>query len=1039
MTRRILLLVTTLGALVAAYYVYSLVAGRDPAPKTDYGDVPGRWSPPQTGGQGGVTLDRVKGLRLVARDEAGRVEALYLAEEVTRRADGSYLLEDVRVELHHKNGQKTILRADQAEVYGEELDRGANIRRAHLTGNVRVYFDPSKEPDRLPVEQREDEVVRVLVDEVEVDNEHLTIATEGPVAVYSPEADVFGRGLHISWNESPRELRVLRLTEGRYMAVYNVPAELDVLALPGAEAGEPNALAEPTTAPAAASQPASRPTTRSTTAPAEPQPQNQYVAEFRDNIKVVQGRRRLEGADALRLRFDWDSSWRGADSGLTGRRRARPATRPATAPATAPAPASTRPAGEREDGPMEIFWTGPLVLRPVGRTETPSRRRYEVSATGRRVVLADPRATAGCREFLFRHPAQAGFLLGTKADPARLLLAEGAEVACEKIRFEPKAGRAYLDGPGQMSRRFEQGLSQQRAMALIQRPDANRAPDAEKITWGRKVEIAFATERAPDPNGQVRTRQVLREAEFFDDVLLQQGPDPNDDFVRCKRLKVFMARGERVAALPERAVATGGVVARQEGADVRAETVTVHFVEAGTDAETVEPGAAPVLAGRVRPSTVEAGGGVTVTDRREGQDPVVAQADRLRSNLIDRTVTLHGEPAVVRQGPNHLTGAVIRLDQEDGSAEVDGKGKVSFLTTRDMNGRRLATPRPLEVTWSREMQFHGRRRTATFGGDVALDSAEDQVRCGKMQILFSADEPAKPAPAATQPATRPAPTGRDKRRFRGMAVEMERYSRRRISMILADDDIALRSRRRNDANQLIRRVQLSGDKLIYDAENARMTMLGEGTFLAEDYQPPRPKDEQTAPDEADMLGGSIDRPSQTAFQWHRSMQFSQHSRLVLLDGEVTMVHRSGDKVVLTEKLDVPRQQWGVLTDGRRTVLKCGHMMVKFAPPDEATTRPAGDVLAEGPDLGPVEQFTAQADINLKDGPWQVLAQQIKYYRPLDRALILGYLDGKPAANATVYHEDPKTGRSQSWASPKIVWFRKNNKIVTEQVTGAGGR
>lgn len=256
-------------------------------------------------------------------------------------------------------------------------------------------------------------------------------------------------------------------------------------------------------------------------------------------------------------------------------------------------------------------------------------------------------------------------------------------------------------------------------------------------------------------------------------------------------------------------------------------------------------------------------------------------------------------------------------------------------------------------------------------------------------------------------------------------------------MVLADKDVTLQSRRENAGKQLVRRIQLTGDKLIYDAQTSRLTMLGYGTFMAEDYQKPK-EQRQAGPD---GLVAAVGRPSQTAFQWNDSMQFSQQDRLVVLDGNVKMVHRSGDKVVLTDNLNVPRDVWGKLEAGRRTVLTCGNMMAKFAEPEKSPrTRPAaGDLSEEGPDLGPLQLFSATRDVNLKDGPWQVLAQRLIYNREKDLAVIWGFVEGERPANATVLYEDPTTGRSQSWSSPRIIWYRQNNKIVTEEVTGAGGR
>ena len=1065
MKRRIILLLTTLTGLVAALYVYSLVAGLDLITSA-LPEMPGRPVPigrPPRGG--GASIQDANEVCIVARDKEGRLEAIYRAGRWTRRDDGSHLLIDPRVELYHRNDQRTILLADKAEVYGEELDRGVKIRRAKLSGNVRIYFDPSTEPDRAPVEERPDEVVRVHVEDVEFDNEHLSIQTDGRVTVFSPEADIYGQGLSISWNETPRELRLLRIERGQYMAVYNVPEELNMISLPGG--GQEGAAATSRPASQPASQPAgadtqpvivriqdvkppagTQPTTATTaSAPAKPKARNQYVAEFNRDVKVVHRSRRLQGAEKLSLRFDWDASWRkGREGGYLGRRRSRDrrakkppaATAPSSRPTSRPTsrPAGTQPAGPGEPEPMEIYWTGPLVIRPVGRTETPKQDRYEVTATGAKVVLTDPRATALCREFLFRHPEQTGYLRGAAESPVRLLLAEGADVASATIRFDPGRGWARLDGAGYMARRFGEGLTQEKALELIETEEPNRPPASERITWARDVTLGFTRERVRRDDGTTQTRQFIEKALFREKVVLRQSADANGEYVACDDLNVKMARGRRGTAYPSRAVATGHVSGRQEGSDIQAEKVTVDFGEAPAGAAA----GATDVASAVRPEFVVAEGKVRLTDRRDpNAPPVLATADRVSSDLRKRTAVLNGSPARIVQGPNHLSGEVIRLDQREGAAEVDGKGTLRFLTRKDMNGRTLTNPRPVAVAWSKGMTFRGEKRTASFAGDVTLDGGMDQMACQSMQILFT--EPPAEKPPATQPtsvpvarpASRPARAGR----LGGMAVGMDKYSRRRISMILADKDVSLRSRRENAKKQLVRRVQLAGDKLIYDVQTSRLTMLEHGTFMAEDYEKPR----KEKPADSDGLVAAVGRPSQTAFEWNRSMQFSQKDRLVVLDGKVKMVHRSGNQVLLADKLPVPREEWGTLEAGRKTVLSCEEMIAKFAEPEaRTTTRPAErDVLQEGPDLGPIELFSASRDVNLKDGPRQILAQRLVYNRLNDVAVIWGFLEGEKPAKATVVYEDPTTGRSQVLSSPKLIWYRRNNKIISADVTGAGGR
>ncbi len=1092
MKRRILLVLTTLAALLGAFYVYTLVAGREGLDNPREPNTPVLASPTTTpAGEGTGPVRDAQDVEIIARDERGRLQGRYQAALWDRRADGAQVLTKPRVELYQKDGRQIILRADKAELYGQELNRGINVRRARLSGNVTIYFDPSRQPERLPVEQRPDEVVRVHVEEVDFDREHLTITTDKRVTVFSPEADIYGRGMTISWNESPRELLLLRIEHGEYMAVYNVPAELDMIALPGKE---------PTTAPlggprpAASAPAASAPTaSQPATDPNKPLPRNQYQAQFHDGVKVIHRNRRLSGADVLTLKFDWDDSWRKDSSsdnifGLSRRNRRGEGVAPASGPATAPSattqPASlpaavpsatTRPGQGAE--PMEIYWTGPLVIVPTGRTETPSRGTYDLLAEGKRVVLTDARATVLCRRFSYQHPRRSGWLEGGPGLPVRLLLSEGADVACDRIDFDRATGNARLHGAGHMARRFPNGLSQTQAVELIETDDPDLLPASERITWAKGADLKF-TDEAVTRNGKTTTRQFIQQADFHQGVVLRESADPNGDAVECDDLAVAMGHNARGSSYLKTAVAIGNVRARQEGANISAGKVTVDFVEDNRPrAARSAPAAGDLsLASGASPSRIVAEGGVAMTNRSDpNAELLTASADRMVSELIEndlsrRTAVLTGRleaPARIEQGSNKLIGREIRLDQTDDSAAVDGAGTLDFVTKKDASGNDLPEPRAVKVQWAKSMNYSGKKRTAEFTGDVTLDSALDDVRCQELQLVFTDQlgEPNQPprtamaappagAPVAASPAggsakdavadtaKKPAVRGRASS-LGGMAVSMEQYNRRRISMIFAEKDIVLRSRREDEKNRLVRRMQLAGEKLIYDAESERITMLGRGTLMSEDYDKPRPPKAA-----ADGSIAAVDRPSQSAFAWNKSMVLSQKDRVVTLEGGVIMDHRSGDQIVGKDKLNVPRDQWGTLPAGRKTRLECDTMTARFGEPvntpaTQPSTRPArrsgGDPLREGPTMGPLDLFSATGDVSLKDGPRHVLAQRLIYNRDKDLAVVWGFLEGKPPAKGSITYEDPQTGRTQTVASPKFIWYRRDNRIFSEDVSATGGR
>jgi len=103
----------------------------------------------------------------------------------------------------------------------------------------------------------------------------------------------------------------------------------------------------------------------------------------------------------------------------------------------------------------------------------------------------------------------------------------------------------------------------------------------------------------------------------------------------------------------------------------------------------------------------------------------------------------------------------------------------------------------------------------------------------------------------------------------------------------------------------------------------------------------------------------------------------------------------------------------------------------------------GDPLGQGPTMGPLDLFSASGDVNLKDGPRQVLAQRLIYNRESDLAVIWGYLENqaqmRPLPKASIVYEQPETGRAQTWTSPKLIWYRQDNRILAEDVSGGGGR
>jgi len=799
---------------------------------------------------------------------------------------------------------------------------------------------------------------------------------------------------------------------------------------------------DPTTAPATA--PATAPTTAATTAPATAPARrvlrDTYTAVFSGDVAVTTGSRYVRGADDLALTFEFTPPEEG---GFRAERRGfvvpttSPATAPSTRPATAPS-AATRPAGvSPAPAPLVVTWSGPLVLTPLRSDEPRRPGQFDVVGRGARIELADGTSRAVCQRFEVRSPEQEGMLAGSKARPVELTMATGERVTAERVRFDRDRGLVNLDGAGSMSLP---------AGAAVGREDDGRT--GLDVAWTRRVELRLGRGESDDDAsaprgdylrsavfaGEVRAVQAgaqsLRADELTVDFREPGGPGarPNqpealhaaggvhlrdersEDFIRADRLDVEMTRTDAGRTVPREATATGTVSARQETTAVEAASVTVTFA-AERDEKTDRL--------RVRPKVLTASGKVKITDDRDPDEVVTAEADELTSDLAARTATLRGKLARLTQTDNAVEGEEIFLDQTGELARVRGRGTLHFLARTDISGTRSEQPRPVDVTWAEGMEYRGKKHTATVTGSVRLVTAGDTMQCEKLRVLFR--------PPGSGAATRPAPLAGD---------QAERFRTQRIAQVIAEKDVRLESVRKDPKGFLLRRVLLKSPKQVtYETQARKLNCFGAGTMAVEDYRPPK---KPAAGDGGDVLDtGGIARPSQSAFEWKESMQMDQTDRVVILTGSVKLAHRSGKQVLLSEKLTIrPLRK---LPDGRKTMMVCDKMLARFAPPEDADAEePLG-----GPQVGQLVLFDAtgtENDVNMVDGPRQVLCRRVVYHGgEKDTAEIWGSLPAEPVRDAVLYYENKSTGALNSWKSPKLIWHRKTNRIEAKGVEARGGR
>ncbi len=1068
MIRKAILLIVSFAVLLTGFWVYQSLSGA-------------AWTTPSRRGDAGQSDlmngpdDDAREPKVMIRGEDGRLQAIYAAGKVRKEADGSFTLTRPRFEVHLENGQIVYVQARQANVIGEETSGGVQPNSGRMTGDVRIVID--RKPGPVPREQRPDQLIRIHLNDIEFDNQLLTLTSQGRVTVWSREADIYGDGFFMSWNQEPRELRKLRIEKGDSLFVKQLQEELDMLFLPGGE-GKPASTAPDEagrTAPASQQGPAGQPAL----AAGQKQPgdmppaRNIFRVDLHENVKVSSGNRSMKGVEVLSLLFHWDGEFQDPMAADSGQGNAQPGqTGPTGSPQDDPTgsdetePAPVEPSeGASDPQVLQIHWTGVLELTPTGHTAQPDSEHYRIDATGREVVLSDGGSRATCSHFKFRNPERVGKLESDGDQPVRLTLEDGQTMEAPELSFDMLNRRAYFVGAGRMlspagaGREFVSaapGLSSRQEL-----PEASAPAGQDQIRWQDRVEARFRKEDSQLTQGG--NQQRLEEAVFYGDVEMFTAAG---DYLLCDdSLTIEMTTGQGPRAYPAFVRAEGNAWASWEQSALEARTITIRFKEVLSEEsqELQQPEY------EVHPSRLEARGDVFVASVTGADRLLEAFCDRLDSDLMLRSATLTGAPARTVSGSDELQAGEIfvqrQVEADTGREGMDlhaGEDvKLRFTTDRDLNGNRLDTPRPVNIT-SDSLEFLSLYNTATFKGDVRLVSTStletaddpqtietDTLETGQLKLLFVSDEAenktddpsggagddAKTAIDPAQAQDEEASTSR-----RSLALDMGNYSSRKISTMIADEQVEIVSRQANSQDQTLLKMTLKGSNLTYDTLIRQMVMTESGRLLVEDYRPsrlPEKKDPDSSNQADATLTGSVVAPSQTVFAWSKGMTFKQDKREVLLEGDVQMAHVSGNKVVYQDRLQAP--DWGKLESGKRLDLRRADVLIaRFAQDQPEETDGAQ---ADTPDqqtrldpaLGSLHSLTARGNVLLENQNTSVVAESLNYTRPLKMVTILGHLPGQSPKSAQLTRTDPRTRRESLFQGRQILWYLQNDHV---QVKGA---
>ncbi len=537
------------------------------------------------------------------------------------------------------------------------------------------------------------------------------------------------------------------------------------------------------------------------------------------------------------------------------------------------------------------------------------------------------------------------------------------------------------------------------------------------------------------------------------------------DRIRCRELDVEMARDNTGRAWARTATAIGDVVAVQGRRRITAgDKLVVNFARVASGAlsgvepqalvsalavsseqqvppagqgptlETTGQGEEKMYGRQVRVTHLYAVGGVTVTDPAEALD---LAAKEFSCNLLDDgqidTVVATGsenEPASVRLGDLTVAGGEIRLDTPAECVDVSGKGRLTLMSFKDLNGRKLLDPIPITVTWDDRMKYRGREDRAVFSGNVHASSQSNRATfdCDQLMIEFDEVSPqardqeqgrgwelaknaldwflAKTANARGMQAVgfQPKPASkwnRDRRAKR-------RASKEPAYLLATGNAVAVTSETDPLTGKLTRRARLSGPKLSVSLRPgvSKMLIEGAGNLQLEDFRSAgsRPQDDAT-PSQADLF--DIDSgagPSKTLIEWNDAMWYDFSIDQTRFEGRVRLKHFSGARLArLFGETSGSTDAAARLAPGRSTFMTCNTLTVDFGETKEQRLRSEGRRLGRI-STGTLRRFQAEGSVVLQDQSegLTVWSDRIVYERPREILVIFG----SPMRKARIVTQKP---------------------------------
>ncbi|HKQ50645.1 MAG TPA: hypothetical protein VJZ71_21420 [Phycisphaerae bacterium] len=461
-------------------------------------------------------------------------------------------------------------------------------------------------------------------------------------------------------------------------------------------------------------------------------------------------------------------------------------------------------------------------------------------------------------------------------------------------------------------------------------------------------------------------------------------------------------------------------------------------------------------------------------------------------NRLVRATILGHEPARyarARYDDTEIQGHRIEIDVEGQAVDVPGPGGVILVTNEDFGGRKLSEPTPVKTTWRDYMQFRVAQDYGVFVGEVHSASDTFALNCDKLTVRFSRVPP-PPTKAAKPFESRGFWTLGTARSYRegGSRVQLAGAGRasKRPSYIVAEGhaealssefvdtggeagaaidqtvpllvrglqgsplqmgvgkliELAYAEMEKTGVTSTVSdargplegRARIASDQIAVDLVAQQMSVPGRGTLLLEDYKFDKKRERSgTLRDDSGpalMNAMRSDGPSQTLVAWENSMDYFVDRNLVAFDRAVSMVHRSGQEMVLKGKLaaamNLDVENLKHLSKGRKASLSCGNLLLEFGRGFRGGSGSTQPIMS----TADLDRLIARGAVHFQEDTKSLMGEHLQYLREINEIRI----EGSDRLEARIVDQDEPTQRLSMWKGPILIWDRKTNRIEAPRAT-----